>query len=119
MHTILLPDGRKVLHEQVVPTSGGGLSSEPGGWQHQAQLQEVGTMSAAGQGFIRQLDQHTARQAEVDEARRSVRSLAPINTPYLVWQVHPPDSAHSFRVAEPSPCSLLLRNLSRNYLYHP
>ena len=57
---------------QVVPTSGGGFSSGPGGWQHQAQLQEAVTLSAVGQGFIRQLDEHTERQAEVDEARRFV-----------------------------------------------
>ena len=61
-----------------MPTSSG-LSSGPGGWQSQAQLQEVGTASAAGQGFIRQLDQHTARQAEVDEARRCISTMDSLN----------------------------------------
>ena len=85
---LLLPTFDMIQHAadevssgQVVPTSGGGLSSGPGGWQHQAQMQEAVTASAVGQGFIRQLDEHTERQAEVDEARRFVLPVWPLASP--------------------------------------
>ncbi len=68
---------------QVMSTSSGGLSSGPGGWQHQAQMQEAVTASAVQQGFIRQLDEHTERQAEVDEARRSVPAPRSLESPRL------------------------------------